>query len=527
MDINEIDRIKNTPTFTMNIIQFIEKNIKREITNSEENSIITYVKELPNKLFLEYSANQIKQMIINNVLEDMFNKHCDANVVNTHELLKKTIASDDHTHTFKEKKEIENSVNINLASAFGIDEISDLVKKVNEPVSSINNAFLLLDTRYRELGNDGTEYFTWGHINSLVRAQGTINSIGNIRDIISVTVFNYRMPAVSSAITPYGRISISIDELIPQSYIAHEKKRFHFICRIDHQVGNWLEICADDVSNGIYKFNKSITHLDSITIRFGSPLEPIIFDKDRLPGMITYANPTVINFSEDHNLTNGDIVYLDNFTTINPQYDSVIINEINSTTGNVATVLSPTSIHISVDTSNIITTLTGTVTVPSITLAGNVTVSINTKIVTGIGTTFVIDFDVGDYIQIQNGVNNPIFIIQSIENNTELTLKTNYKEASGTYTYRKTGLNIVGVGTSFITELDIGDNLIISDGGTSPSFIIKSIQDNLNLILETPYNGMNGAGFAINKDNSLTNDWSVYFGSKRIFIPLELTYLSS
>ena len=116
----------------------------------------------------------------------------------------------------------------------------------------------------------------------------------------------FRIPAVASAITPYNRITTFVYELCPQSYVAHEERRFHFIGDVEFKLGGWLEVCSDNFSDGEFKFNKPITHLDSMTITFATPLEPIVFDKDRLLGTITsYASPTVIQFPENHNLTTG------------------------------------------------------------------------------------------------------------------------------------------------------------------------------------------------------------------------------
>ena len=517
----------NNPSFILQIISNIERQINRHITDSEEDRIIAYVRNLPTTYKCEYNTIQLQNTIKDNILMEMFDKLNKESHVDTHELLQKIISDNGHQQTFDDKKDKENIVNINLESFFGIDTMSSLVKKIRAPKSSINRAYILLDTRNRELCNDGTEYFRWSHINSLVRGQGTINSIGEIKDIVSANIHNFRMPVGTNAITPYGRISVAFDEFIPQSYVAHEDKRFHFISKISKQVGNWLEICADDICDGIYKFNKPITRLDSLTIRFGSPLEPIIFEKDRLNGLFTHSNPTVITFTENHNLTSNDVVYLSNFTTVNYTHDDSIIRLINSSIGHISTVVSPTSISIPVDSTNISGVLTGLLTSPIVVLGGTITSTINSLILTGIGTNFTVDFVIGDYIQIQNGSTNPVFIITSIQSNTELTLDTPYTETTGVYSYNQTDIVITGIGTIFTTELNPGDNIIISDGGNNPEFIIKSIQSNNTITLTNPYNGNGGGGFPFNINNSLSVPFSVYFGSKRIFLPVILTYLSS
>lgn len=139
---------------------------------------------------------------------------------------------------------------------------------------------------------------------------------------------------------------------------------------------------------------------------------------------------------------------------------------------------------------------------------------------------FITDFVVGNYIQIQNS-NNSIFQIKTILSNTQMILNTVYTGDSGIYNYKKTGVELIGIGTDFITELNIGDNIIINDGGTFTKFIVDVIHTSTKLTLTTPYNGLSGTGLTFSKNNSITDTYSVFFGSKRLFIQVELRYLST
>jgi len=530
MKLKEIEHIKNNPSFTLQIISQIESEIKRSINRCEENLVVAAVKNLPSNYFSNYSITRIITIIKNAVITEIAEDHCAINNVDIHEILKHNINPDKKDgNSYKDGKRKENIVETNVESIFGYTDIATLVKKVNEPISSVNNIYILLDTRYRTLDNDGTTYFSWGHMNQLTIAQGTVNSLGNIRDIISLIMMPIKIPNVLSNSNYYDLITISIEEFIPQSIIAHEDRRFHFMSCVDRSksTDKWLLLCSDDYHKGEYKFNKPITSLDTITIKFGTPLEPLIFDKDRLRGAFTYGNPTIIEFTENHKLIIVDNVYIDQFESKNPVYTSNIINAINKKTGHTATVVSPTSISIPVDSSSIRTTISGTVSTPSILLPGTISVNNTSNVITGVGTSFITDFVVGDYIQILNGTTSPLFQIQIIHSNTQITINTAYQNVPGNYPYRKSGLVITGTGTLFTSELYTGDNIIINTGNTPSNYTVKSIQSDTSLILDTPYNGIDGSGFIITKDNSILESWSVFFGSKRIFIPMELTYLSS
>jgi hypothetical protein len=336
--------LSNTYKFVIKIMNHLGNKINRDITDTEEDKILKLINFIgDNKIKSHVNDIDIFDYTINQIMKNIF--HVEESV-DVHDLLKLNLV-DNHEHEVEHTDE----VNVNLSSVFGFSNISTLVKKVNEPMGSVNNAYLLLDTRYRNLDNDGTLFFKWYHINNIFTSQGSVNTLGNIRDIISMTIMPYRIPAVASAITPYNRISMLVDEFSSQAFIAHENQRVHFMCNIDRQVNNWLDICSDDFCNGTFKFNNPITHLDSITVRFGSPLEPIIFDKDRLIGTFVFGNPTRINFSENHNLATNDIVYITEFTANNSDAE---INNINNSTGNIITLINPTSITLPINTTGIV-----------------------------------------------------------------------------------------------------------------------------------------------------------------------------
>ena len=349
--------IKRNPSFLINIVNAVENQIKRNINIDEENLIIKAIASIQDSIFNNHSIQDVVNLIKKVVVEEITLNHCNINNVNIHEILKNEIDPDKKSEEQLKKLDDEHStVSTNVDSIFGYSDISTLVKKVNEPISSLNTIQILLDTRYRNLNTDGTTEFTWEHINQLAMSQGTVNSLGNIRDIISITVMPFRIPNVLSEFNDYDLVTLSIEEFISQSIIAHENRRFHFLSCVDRKNSDtrWLSLCYDDYYKAEYKFNKPITTLNTITIKFGSPLSIMTFDKDRLPGDIAYGLQTTINFDEEHNLTDNDLVYINNFITSNPVTDSSVIASMNNTNGNPATVISPTSITIPVDTSTII-----------------------------------------------------------------------------------------------------------------------------------------------------------------------------
>jgi hypothetical protein len=451
--------IINSPVFIMNIVSKIEKSISRQLSDQEDDLVIASIGKIPNNIYREHTTDELSTIISNTVIDEIQFTHCSVNSVDLHEMMKRNLSKQ---CIYSEKpdcreKDLSNNVEVNIDTFLGTTDIASLVKKINEPVSSVNTAHFILDTRYRILENDGSTYFKWGNINNLVRAQGTFNSIGNVKDIISIKLFQFRMPYTETADTPYKRISVLIHELSPQAFIAHEERRYHFMCMLDNRTPSpgWIEVDPEYNSDGVFKFNKTVTHLDMITISLGSPLEPVVFDTDRMVGVIkSYGNPTVIEFLNNHNLLNNDIVYMTEYTSTNPSSDAPTLQNLNISRGLKATIVSPTEISVQVDTS-------------------------------------LLKFDI-------SGVVSPTVSSQTL----------------------------VGVGTSFNTELNPGDSIYIADGGDNSLYIVKSVERNDSLTLSTPYTGLPGAGFNVEKNNTVNENIRVYFGSKRIFFTLEATYLS-
>lgn len=409
----------------LQIVNKIEHIIHRKLSNDEENLVITCIYKSRGTTFK--SHDYCVDTIVNTVLSELQLAY-QYNHLDTHEIMKRSIESNEphNFHNFHnhhdESKDTSNNNKVNVESFFGVSDFSSIVKKLNTPSSSVNTAYLVLDTRYKILNNEKTK-FSWGHINNLIRTQGTCNSVGDIRDIISIGLMPFRMPYSKSADTPYKRISVLIEEMSNQSFVAHEDCQYHFICSINDKnpAPGWIELETDKHCHGEYKFNKPITTINTITLSLGSPIEPIVFDTDRLSGsIINYTNPTTIQFQTNHNLLTNDIVYITNYNTINPYAHNNIINQMNIKSGILATVSTLNTITIPIDTSLLKYILTGTVTTYT-----------NLVNITGVGTLFLSELIIGDRIFITNGANVQSFIIESILTNTSLIITSPYLGIDG------------------------------------------------------------------------------------------------
>lgn len=95
---------------------------------------------------------------------------------------------------------------------------------------------------------------------------------------------------------------------------------------------------------------------------------------------------------------------------------------------------------------------------------------------------------------------------------------------AGTISVTNNDINVIGVGTSFFT-LFVNNDIIEILG---IKYAIQAVTSNTTLTLKIVYAGVTAAGLAYSKNNTLPGmNPSVYFGSKRMFIPMEFEYLDS
>ena len=81
---------------------------------------------------------------------------------------------------------------------------------------------------------------------------------------------------------------------------------------------------------------------------------------------------------------------------------------------------------------------------------------------------------------------------------------TNATALTGTITVSNGSPNIVGAGTSFLSQLNVGDFIYITDtGGTGlkTQYIVSTVTDNTHAALTVNYAGINNAGLAVTADH--------------------------
>jgi len=229
------------------------------------------------------------------------------------------------------------------------NSLKQLTKILNRD-SLLRDINILIDSRYQNLSNQDRSKFSFTIVSETKNkseGSGTIIASTALQNIVEIEVFPFSIPYFNDADNYYKKITMSLLELSASSIDAYENSQFHFLFDIEKRL-NLLYLTP---INKIFRFHKPIAKINELTIRFGSPLASITFEKDRLQtSNINYAsNPMIIEFYESHSLLSGDIIYVNDFETLDNAKDLSIINDINTPKGHLCSRIDNTTISININ----------------------------------------------------------------------------------------------------------------------------------------------------------------------------------
>jgi signal peptidase I len=555
----------NNPKFIATVVSQVEGKLERELTFMEITTISNFVRNIDPDYLLKMPYHRVLVGVTESLIKRFASYDCTPEIIDTHELLKQEIGVEGETNLVRslvgqgpvktqeerrKEKRAEMSGNnylVEVSKVFGCSKGHHLQKLIN-PNALLRTKYIILDTRHRVLDSDGTKFFTWNHINDVSTHQGTVNTVGTIRDIVAIRVFPFRVPYTSTLDTSYNKVSMLIREFQAQSFIGHEKRKFHFMFNPVIS-GNSVFLEPGDDNDGYFRFGNPITHLHSITVDFGSPLEEVIFDTDRLQGYVSnYGTGLETEFTTAgaHKLLTGNVIYITEFLSLNNLATPIVSNSINRNTGYPVIVTSPSVFKIRLDSSSMTPLIEG---------GGAVTLSnSNVENLTPNNTTLA----TGDRIRVTDVASSP-FTIDEVFNVLlyeptigKIHLDRNYGAVAGAVFVFKDyrlppmtsttaittvnpvkGITVTGAiatgGKTFLNDYKVGD--FISFVKTSPALsdgphLVTSIQSDDTITTNRTAPGAITDMTAV-KSTTLTNNvFSIYFGSKRMFIPIEITFIS-
>ncbi len=370
-------RINNIKTLT-SIINVIEKKIGRALLANEKQSVRDMLNNPVNPAY-NYRFDPTKDLYlgnlrnwdINTIVTHLANRWIKiknserGNLLeeNIHEILREKIGTTAESGTVYPPTFIQPEpvvkmpapkIGTSIDSILGKKNRHELLNLLN-PRSLISHNYIYLDTRQRNLSaSSGINSFVWNSNNNGNTDQGNFTYLGVLRDIIQLRCYPFRIPYPSDGSADNGarQITIGFKEFSTQSFIARTNWRFQIVCQATVD-GNYISLNPYLENNGIFHFDKPITTLNQLTLSFGSPINIINFDKDRLFCTFTYGAITIANFTEQHNLITGDIVSFADFNTAAPSIDAPTIAVINQNRGHTITKINNFSFSIAVDTTSI------------------------------------------------------------------------------------------------------------------------------------------------------------------------------
>ena len=167
-----------------------------------------------------------------------------------------------------------------LDEFLGINNLNDF-KMLFNPESLYVHYYLVLDTDFRDTSEEistSITKFTWKYAPTQFTGSGFCNSVGVIRDVIGMRMYQPRVPYLAGMNTDAKRVSVLIEEFSSQAFIAENGRRFHFLLRPNFITGQTdIELSTEDYNDGIFNFRKPITKIDSFTLSFGNPLQILTF----------------------------------------------------------------------------------------------------------------------------------------------------------------------------------------------------------------------------------------------------------
>jgi hypothetical protein len=243
----------------------------------------------------------------------------------------------------------------------GVDK--DEVKAIFKPSSKYRKVYIMLDSRYAA-SNDGYN-ISWNFQNNENVADGSVNAVGVIRDIVSIRLLDFYMhlyTAISTGIVGnYGAITVHIKEFDAQSFITQTGTKFHFWGKLWYNANNnpsatYQRLISfsdgsdedginenyyrlQDGNQGEFKFATPLTELNTLTLNFGNPMNPIPLDQasfpfSYIPGTTILGTPVNIHIDTTLLLTDLNTylapIYISGFNTSDPVADAELINFLNN-----------------------------------------------------------------------------------------------------------------------------------------------------------------------------------------------------
>ena len=552
----------NNPRFVALIVNKAAQGMQRNLSSSEVSMVANFIRKLDMDALLRMPQSKVIASLTSAIISRLARYQCEDEPDHTREFLRDDIGISGETDYVRSAADVHRPQSggdvlreAQASAEGGIVEISRMfgytkpsqIQKILNPGALLRTNYILMDTRYRALDNDGTRYFQWNHINNVTRAQGSVNTVGTIRDIVAMRVYPFRIPYTSALDTSYKKLSMLMREFQAQSFVAHENRRFHFMFDVFID-GDSIYLKPEDNNDAYYRFNQPITQIDNISIDFGSPLEEVVFDADRSLGTAAIYGPvqTQITTQSPHNLLTGNLIYITGFSSLNSLATPTVIAQMNRAIGHPVIVSSPTALKVLVDSSSMLQLIQGG---PTVTINANAVIGVTPPVTLNTGDrvrltdsaappfandygVFVVVFYTPNIIFLDSdvglGVPTPCYVFKDYRP-PPLTRNDGLAAISPAGGISLNNTIVTSTSPTLSSEYKVGDTIYLYR--TDPvfyelSYTVTSLLSSTQLTINRVILGAEANLTAVKVTRVQDNIFQVYYGGKRIFIPIELTYIA-
>lgn len=249
-----------------------------------------------------------------------------------------------------------------------LDESLKKIQFSNTNYQSVNLKTITIQFDTRNNNRLGSNDHTWGIQNTGFNGtRGDIYVQDMPQNLIYMKITEMEVPYTENITNYYNALrllikefsaqSITVNQFLGATQTSNNTSPYHFEFQIKSINRNRALIVP---VQPLYIFRRPVTQMDRITLLWYNPYEPVRFDTDQLDFTATYGGATTLfNSPTPHNLTTGDLIYINNASTGIPALNNIL----NSNNGLVVTVLSTTSISVSVDSTSAISLSQNNVTI--------------------------------------------------------------------------------------------------------------------------------------------------------------------
>lgn len=235
-----------------------------------------------------------------------------------------------------------------------VDSMLQRIQSIQTTFHNINlpHQIIPLDSRGRKVTGNNSEY-SW-NINMSARpgSRGDLWVQDTVQQDIQMRVYPFWMPN-HRLTNPYQKVRLLVHEFRDQAVRASEfvgvpehteVNPYHFELDVAATVGNRSLL---QPSQKYFSFRRVLAQVNTITISFRTPYEPLELEPDSGVFAVATGSPTIFTGTVPHNLDTGDLIYVQNFASTNAALNA----SINRESGWYATVLNAVSFSIIADTS--------------------------------------------------------------------------------------------------------------------------------------------------------------------------------